>query len=536
MHPSTSTSQVHNAVNRNVSTKRRPVPQPQVVSPPDSPRDFGNSTATSGNVSPIDDGYNFTNVHPAYRGQAQLQSQIPVAKRGPSGYSAIPVANRAYKRDLSAPLKWDKYTGEPTTSHKGIPSNVEPNRVVKGLESTHSKSVVGDYYDDEATLIESRPAWKGASGRSPFMLPVQTRPNQTPFPALNSLTKSGLPTPPQSMSPTTDGNTSLNEAETRSVSEARTRQGSIETNDPTNSSVMNRSVNSSMATTPTMTGYYHSSLSEGDSPRTPPTSKGNEMPVDSSPSSANTVRTHGINRGDSKNKIPNSESRFSWTTLNTNTTYQHSPPPSPPPPLPTNMAIHNHPGSIINRTRPVPSNRNYSPGYTSPIVPDAPPFQSYRAISAQIKRPESTEGQYPKRTDSIGAKSDGSFRAPSIISTSFGAKALPPTPQELNSTDHASQLEAQLADLRLQRSNIERVLRDMTRPSATHALTTNFLVEREREKRVAALRDELHSIGMMEHALGLQLHRVNRRREKEEGYEGFATMWVRRATGLTTDP
>jgi hypothetical protein len=40
----------------------------------------------------------------------------------------------------------------------------------------------------------------------------------------------------------------------------------------------------------------------------------------------------------------------------------------------------------------------------------------------------------------------------------------------------------------------------------------------------------------MEHALGLQLHRVNKRKEREDGYEGFTTLWVRRATGLSTDP
>jgi hypothetical protein len=88
-----------------------------------------------------------------------------------------------------------------------------------------------------------------------------------------------------------------------------------------------------------------------------------------------------------------------------------------------------------------------------------------------------------------------------------------------------------MADLTTQRNNVERVLRDLTAPGASNPLTTNFRVEREREKRIQALRDELNEIGLQEHDIGLKLHRAQRRREEDEGYEGFTTLWVRRVTG-----
>jgi uncharacterized coiled-coil DUF342 family protein len=115
--------------------------------------------------------------------------------------------------------------------------------------------------------------------------------------------------------------------------------------------------------------------------------------------------------------------------------------------------------------------------------------------------------------------------------TTGGGKALPPTPQQLESQDHVGQLNAQLDDLRNQRRNLERVLRDLEAPEATNPLKTSFRAEREREKRITAIKNELNEIYMLEHDIGLKLHRANKKREREEGYEGFTTLWVRRVTG-----
>jgi hypothetical protein len=215
------------------------------------------------------------------------------------------------------------------------------------------------------------------------------------------------------------------------------------------------------------------------------------------------------------------DSRFSWTTQATNTTYQHSEPPSPPPPLPTNLA-----SSIMNRSRPVPS-RNYSPGPDSPVISSTAPPMARKPLGNEHARPVRTSSRILP-----ALASPASITSPaSSVTSGGGGKALPPIPGALNAADHVATLQARLEDLRTQRGNVERVLRDLTAPEACNPLTSNFRVEREREKRVAALRDELNEIGLQEHEVGLKMHRAQRRKEREEGYEGFTTLWVRRVTG-----
>jgi hypothetical protein len=100
---------------------------------------------------------------------------------------------------------------------------------------------------------------------------------------------------------------------------------------------------------------------------------------------------------------------------------------------------------------------------------------------------------------------------------------------EANSQDHVESLQAQLDDLFTQRSNVQRVLRDLLKPEASNPLTTTFRGEREREKRVQALREELNEIALAEHDVGLKLHRAHKKREREEGGEG-TTLWIKRVT------
>jgi hypothetical protein len=218
------------------------------------------------------------------------------------------------------------------------------------------------------------------------------------------------------------------------------------------------------------------------------------------------------------------DSRFSWTTQATNTTYQHSEPPSPPPPLPALPALPS--SSIMNRSRPVPS-RNYSPGPESPVISTPPAPTLRKPLGGDYARPARTSS----RLLPGGLASPASFISQaSSVTSGGGGKALPPVPGALNAADHVATLQARLDDLATQRGNVERVLRDLTDPAACNPLVSNFRVEREREKRVAALRDELNEIGLLEHDVGLRMHRAQRRKEREEGYEGFTTLWVRRVT------
>jgi hypothetical protein len=468
------------------------------ISPPDSP--VREDTRNGGDVSPIS--RSNSSVHPAFRvtqkPAGSAGSGIPVPrKQAPSQTDASPQsAARAYKRDLSAPLRWDKYSGEPTTNKsRGLPSTVNPENLVQQikLRSTSGKSTGGA--KPEELLIDTRPPWKGASGRAPIVSPVPEKPRspteQIPVPNRQNRKPvgSGIPSPPYA-SPVYGPREMPSQSTLSTVRQADT------------------------------------SPHQEDEPLTPVAA--------SRPTTAQMI---DANIQDSRLATPRSDtdvatptagdSRFSWTTQATNTTYNKNSPPSSPenvPPLPRTSSKYAT-NSIMNRARPITA-RNYT--YDDP---DAEPTPS--------ASPTERRGTYltAGATDNnlLLPPRSSSTRSPSITSTTTQRqkgpdKALPPTPQEIASHDHVSALQAQINDLMQQRRNVEKILRDLTRPEATNPMMTNFKIEREREKRVQALRDELNEIGMLEHDVGLRLHRAQRRHEREEGYEGFNTLWVRRVT------
>lgn len=479
------------------------------VSPPDSP--IESQRRNSGDVSPIENDIE-RDIHPAFRIRQQKSpvSNIPVARKA-APTSTTTLTSRAYQRDPSKPTKWDKYSGEPTTSEKGMPHRVKPEAVVEDIEKIKLKSTSSPTESDAETVVavNTRPPWRGASGRHTIVDPVVDKPGQqVPVPrrevnkpdrirTVHSPSISAehlLPSPKSTVADIASSHTP-----TDTIRPNPMRQGPGSTN---THSLSAKGSNDTMR-------KFTPSTADDDRSHTPTNAGISGGPEEQTPTRSGRVI----------------DSRFSWTTQASNTTYQHSPPSSPVPPLPTmpknstSLSV-NTSSSIMNRTRPIPSNRNYDPAPDSPVSSVTPTVR--RPIGGL--RAEGQERQFPARKSSY---------AVSIASTTTtsGGKALPRTPQELNSQDHVSALQAQMADLTTQRNNVERVLRDLTAPGASNPLTTNFRVEREREKRIQALRDELNEIGLQEHDIGLKLHRAQRRREEDEGYEGFTTLWVRRVTG-----
>jgi hypothetical protein len=471
------------------------------ISPPDSPK--GYETKNSGDVSPIERDLE-ADIHPAFRiHNKPSYSNLPVRKptaveiRKPvAGEIRKPSAgdkdapSRAYKRDPSQPLRWDKYSGEPTTSGKGIPSGVKPTSVVEVLEKKKQlRKTAETARVEEPILVDIRPPWKGASGRTTLVEPVADKPRErVPVPRreLNNRPSVG---PPISSSPPP---AALHGAETRHAGRVQSNREAAASTSTIHKATEER------PTTPDVLGGW---VDEQPTPKATPTL---ETPPVRGP-----------------------DSRFSWTTQATNTTYQHSEPPSPPPPLPALPAINTiGASSIMNRSRPIPS-RNYSPGPDSPVI-STPPLAAQRKPLSGADRPARTSS----RVLPGGLASPASALSPTSSNSGAagGGKALPPVPGAVNAADHVATLQARLDDLATQRGNVERVLRDLTDPAACNPLVSNFRVEREREKRVAALRDELNEIGLLEHEVGLRMHRAQRRKEREEGYEGFTTLWVRRVT------
>jgi hypothetical protein len=517
------------------------------ISPPDSPIRTPTQAHRSGDVSPVD--LTEADIHPAFRTSSTnlTASNIPVRRKpSPMENANAAAPSRAYQRDPSAPLRWDKYSGEPTTNKsRGLPSTVKPENVIQQvkLRSVSGKKKSEEPASPTTTLpVDTRPPWKGGSGRSAVVEPVQDRPGQKlPVPKREGASMpgrkpvgSGLSSPISLRSPVSPVGLGVEDSTSTLRLDTDLEQEDVE-------EVEEEEETYEEPATPVMSAqrFSESESRPGTAQTTTTMDKRQSYsvkPIDSTPKS------------EASRDTPNPNSRFSWTTQATNTTYNKQSPPQTPsdmPPLPTaphpDAASYNfQPGGVMTRSRPVPSSKNYNTYQdsmeNSPVSTPTEPtgrkivsgFLAAGAIGNSLHPPpspyHSRAGSNLSRTPSITSPiGSGPSRGPD--------KALPPTPQELQSRgDHVSELQARLDDLMTQRRNVERVLKDLTRPEALNPLNTNFKIEREREKRVAALRDELNEIGMQEHDIGLKLHRAQRRAERDEGYEGFTTLWVRRVT------
>ena len=222
-------------------------------------------------------------------------------------------------------------------------------------------------------------------------------------------------------------------------------------------------------------------------------------------------------------------SRFSWTTYNSSTTYQHSPPPSPPqPPLPTitpprprvvtePISAASAASSILSRRRPVPQ-ADRTPEHVLPSPPKS-------------LGPETPGTAKITTMPSPTAYSPCSPSAASTFSTNTGtSKALPAPPTSLSAADHIAVLESQIEDLRIRRNNVYRLLNDLNNAAPPNPLITDFKRARLVEARKRGFEDELSEIKREEHDVGLKLHRAWKKREREDpGWAGSA-IWVRRVT------
>ncbi|KAF2997678.1 hypothetical protein E8E13_006120 [Curvularia kusanoi] len=212
------------------------------------------------------------------------------------------------------------------------------------------------------------------------------------------------------------------------------------------------------------------------------------------------------------------DSRFSWTTYNTTTTYQHSPPPSPPQPMPSlenvTRARVATDSSVLNRRRPIPQ---------ADKIPEVPPAR--KPVPA-ARSPVAT------RTRPAALPTPTSPKAESTFSTATTGthKALPQPPTTRAATDHVSLLESQVEDLRVRRSNVYKVLKDLNAAAPSNPMLTDFKTARLMEQKKKALEEELAEIKIEEHDIGLKLHRAMRKRELDDPNSGSA-LWIRRVTG-----
>lgn len=170
-------------------------------------------------------------------------------------------------------------------------------------------------------------------------------------------------------------------------------------------------------------------------------------------------------------------SRFSWTTVNTVTTSQlDSPPPSPNvvplPPLPLfHEKTHSDHGSINK--------------------PPTPPLIDSDAEASE--------------------------------------KALPKAPLSSQTMTHLEALSEQENELNIRRRNIRRIIYELMQVENASPLEVDWKTSKANKKKLEERRAQLADVEREQHELGLAISRARRRADMEDGLE--SGLWVRRITG-----
>lgn len=168
------------------------------------------------------------------------------------------------------------------------------------------------------------------------------------------------------------------------------------------------------------------------------------------------------------------DSRFSWTTANTDTTYQLDTRPCSPTP--------SYPTSIMSRRRPVPGR----------------------------------EPMAPKRHDSMGDVQEATCD-----------KALPQPPKTRQAVDHIDELESRVESLELQKKNMEKLFKELERVDSASPIEVSERMRRENRKKMGEVRIRQDEVQRELFEVGRLLSRA---RAKAEEVDGSTGLWLRRVT------
>jgi len=490
-------------------------------------------------VSPVDENRGLSDS------SSRAPSHIPVLRKAPPSLRnedhSIPQKFWGGKVAPNSKVRWDAYSGEPTSGNAGRPSQVSPGTYAKEVLSPPSDRPLGNQVlisgpqsnaRKNAPLAEranpsgTKPSpvakkpyepWSRAVGRAeiakpfkdqptdkPLKIPRKTEPARTPRSgkgASNSLTTSSRPDPraDTDLVANTETEYSMHEEPIKPVvplkvvrtSPSRGLASPISPHNPENSNPYSYPSPITPTNKQPLTATTGGNLGARPEPAHPepvtPQAKAARASIEGTP-------------GSTDSKINGPSSRFSWTTYNTNTTYQHSPPPSPPPPLPTSRTPVSAAATILNRKRPV-TVADKIPA-RKPVGAAAPPgHATIMSSEPPSPRPDST---YSTNTQ----------------------KALPRPPMELSAVDHVEVLESQVEDLRIRRNNVYRLLNDLNHKIPSNPMITDFKRMRLVEQRKKDYAEELAEIKREEHDVGLKLHRAWRKRDDQSE----SALWVRRVT------
>lgn len=203
-------------------------------------------------------------------------------------------------------------------------------------------------------------------------------------------------------------------------------------------------------------------------------------------------------------------SRFSWTTVATNTTSQQTPPSSPAANTSRSQKL---PSPIMMRRRPLPSMSSMS---------------SLRNLSdaSNSNTGDSTPNMNVETIDYAQSKTGTTSSSPA----SANNKALPPRPEMTNKqSSHMDVLQAKSDELDLRVSNIQRVISELEKVERASPLDVTEKMRKENRKKLDTVRTTLEEAQRERHEVGMALARAWSRAHKEEGTA--SALWLRRVTG-----
>ncbi len=389
-------------------------------------------------VSPMDEN------RKKFEDQPHGVSQIPVLRRAPPGLLDGELQSGPKQKFWggkvapNSKVKWDVYSGEPTSSQAGKASSVNPVTFAKDagpvevLTMGNKTSISGPErrnmsLAERVSRLSGRPfpgsvePLSRTSGRSQIASPLRDDPSSKPLQVPRKPVSTIISESDRAVSPTVVADTATVSS---AVRDNDTHEDLIKPivplkvgrNSPPRNGIA--SPTSSTFRSPVTPAFsYPSPITPTQKSPLPVTPTREEAPpiVAPIPRSA-TTPPYNLVEETSAGPTPEKDkqaptSRFSWTTYNSATTYQHSPPPSPPPPLPFS-------------TVPVPRQRVV----TEPIPVAASILERKRPL-AQANRLPAARKSLPGTTDSPGtakiqAMYTSSPEPPSQVEH-------PPTPQRL---------------------------------------------------------------------------------------------------------
>jgi hypothetical protein len=491
---------------------------------------------------------------------SQPRSQLPVPRK------AVPEAG--VKTDgKKTDTRWDDYSGEPTTSDKGKESTVKPSthpvemqypdlkektrQILAGLRerSAANQLVAGkapqtaqtDPLDDPP----EREPWKGASGRVALVKPVRNNPaarlepiripanhdrrveavasntSRTVTPSSSTI----KPVPSESaeymVRPPAPLRVGENSPGVRLPVTAEPPQPlespfrSPQYPDTVHGPVTMPTSNSGLSIGPTSRPLTPLTPTPSR-PAIPPArsdSKQNFTPTNSSTAlgiAQPQPRSDSLQPVNSANDDPSS--RFSWTTYGTTVT--DSPPDTPradpnSPPVPHLPA--NTPTPLVMRKRPVQAQAQARP-QTSPITNNLPIIHNIQVVA---RKPTPSDRR----------------RASTLLTTASDlSKSLPQCPPEMEAPDKISSLEARMEEFARRKRNINKLISQLKSGVQPSNIAFDLRTREEVKRTIKGLEGELAEIIQEEHEVGLRLHRVQRKKDRDEMYENPTGLWIKRVT------